>query len=199
MKILRIIQNIIIGLSLFILAILPLLIAFGNEYVKLESILYQLSFLAVFLVMLIRPLADIFPRVKVLRKLVFLRKGFGIFSASIIVGFVIGDIISPDSQYLASMFTAEYWSLENYMFFAHIGDITAFILLITSNNLSMMLLKRHWKQIQKLSYVYFYTGGIYKTFAADSTFAMIAMIIITVVTILAFILNKRKKKQKNML
>ncbi|XLQ20422.1 MAG: hypothetical protein ACKUBY_01415 [Candidatus Moraniibacteriota bacterium] len=196
MKILRIIQNIIIGISLFVLSILPLLVAFGDDYIKLESTLYKVSFISVFLVMLIRPLADIFRSQKWLRKLVYLRKGFGILSASIIVGFVIGHIISPESQYIASMFTKEYWSLDSYMLFAHIGDITALILLITSNNLSMMLLKQNWKRIQKLAYVYFYTGGIYEALALESEFAIVAMIIITLVTIIAFVINI-KKYEKN--
>ncbi len=196
MKILRIIQNIIIGVSLFILSALPLLIAFGDEYVELESALYKVSFVSVFLVMLIRPLADIFRSQKWLRKLVYLRKGFGILSASIIVGFVIGHIISPESQYIVSMFTKEYWSLEGYVLFAHIGDITAFILLITSNNLSMMLLKQNWKRIQKLAYVYFYSGGIYEAFALESKFALVAMIIITIITIIAFIINMKKRYEK---
>ena len=92
------------------------------------------------------------------------------------------------------MFTAAYWSFENYIIFAHIGDITAIILLVTSNNLSMMLLKHNWKRVQKLSYVYFYSGGIYEVCASDSTFAMVAMIIVTIVTVVAFILNRHRKK-----
>lgn len=197
MKILRIVQNIIISISLVILSVLPSLVAFGDEYVKLESLLYKISFAAVFLVMLIRPLADIFRSQKWLRRLVYLRKSFGILSASIIVGFVIGDIISPESQYIVSMFTKEYWSLDGYILFAHIGDITAFILLITSNNLSMMLLKKNWKRIQKLAYAYFYSGGIYEAFALRSQWALIAMIIIAIVTTLAFIINMKNKDAKN--
>ncbi len=197
MRILKVIQNTLLGISLFILVFVSLWSAFGVESMALQGILYQISFVAVFLVMLIRPLADIFFNQKWLRKLVFLRKGFGVLSAAIVVAFVIGDIIAPDSQYIMSMFTKEYWSLENYVVFAHIGDITGFILLITSNNLSMMLLKKNWKRIQKLAYVYFYSGGIYEAYALNSKFAMIAMVVITLVTIIAFILNHRRKKQQD--
>jgi len=195
MKIIRIIQNIVIGISLVVLSLLPLVTAFGDESLISVGTWYLVSFIAVFLVMMIRPIADIFPRVTILRKLVFLRKSFGILSASIVAGFVIGKIIAPESQYIVSMFTSAYWSLENYIIFAHIGDITAFVLLITSNNLSMMLLKRNWKRVQKLSYVYFYSGGIYEAYALDSKFAMIAMIMVTGVTVVAFILNGYRKNR----
>ncbi len=189
MKILRIIQNILLGISLALLALLPLWSAFGDSNNSLQGALYTISFTSVTLVMLVRPLADIFINQKWLRKLVFLRKGFGVLSASIIVGFMIGKIISPDSNYIASIFTREYWSLENYSLFAHLGDITGFILLVTSNNLSMMLLKKNWKRIQKLAYIYFYTGGIYEAFALDSSFAFVSMVIVLVVSASAFIVK----------
>ncbi len=189
MKILRIIQNILLGISLALLALLPLWSAFGDSNNSLQGALYIISFISVTLVMLVRPLADIFINQKWLRKLVFLRKGFGVLSASIIVGFMIGKIISPDSNYIASIFTQEYWSLENYSLFAHLGDITGFILLVTSNNLSMMLLKKNWKRIQKLAYIYFYAGGIYEAFALDSSFAFVSMVIVLVISASAFIVK----------
>lgn len=193
MKILRIIQNTLIGISLALIIYLALFSAFGNAGAGVMNVFYQISFIAVFLVMIIRPLADIFSGQQWLRKLVFLRKGFGILSASIIVGFLFGKIIVPQSNYIASIFTLEYWSFTNFSFFAHVGDITGFILLVTSNNLSMILLKKNWKRIQKLAYVYFYAGGIYEFYALDSVFAFIAMIIVTLLVIFAFIMNWRNK------
>lgn len=189
MKILRIIQNILLGISLVLLALLPLWSAFGDSNNSLQGVFYTISFTSVTLVMLVRPLADIFINQKWLRKLVFLRKGFGVLSASIIVGFMIGKIISPDSNYIASIFTREYWLLENYSLFAHLGDITGFILLVTSNNLSMMLLKKNWKRIQKLAYIYFYAGGIYEAFALDSSFAFVSMVMVLVISASAFIVK----------
>ncbi len=194
MKTLRIFQNFIIGVSLLIISFLPLWTAFGDENIFLTSVLYRISFGAVFLVMLIRPLADIFRKQLWLRKLVILRKSFGIFSASIIIGFMFGKIIPLHSNYLLSIFTLEYWSFKNYIFFAHLSDITGLILLVTSNNFSMILLKRNWKRIQRLAYVYFYSAGIYETYNLESKLSLWAMVIITIVTITAFILNLRKRK-----
>jgi DMSO/TMAO reductase YedYZ heme-binding membrane subunit len=77
-----------------------------------------------------------------------------------------------------------------------LGDITGFILLITSNNLSMMLLKKNWKRIQKLAYVYFYAGGIYEAYALGNAFALISMIVVSITLALAFILKMRRKQKQ---
>ncbi|QQS60860.1 MAG: hypothetical protein IPN70_03130 [Candidatus Moraniibacteriota bacterium] len=194
MKALRRIQNILLAISLFILMYLPLYSAFGDDNFVVKGNLFMISFFSVFLVMLIRPLADIFSSQKWLRNLVLLRKGFGVLSASIVVGFMLGNIIDPSSNYLAKIFSASYWSLENYAFFAHIGDITGLILLLTSNNLSIIFLKGNWKRIQRLSYVYFYAGGIYEAFAFESAFAGYAMVVVTSVTLLAFFIKLLRKR-----
>lgn len=194
MKILRIIQNILLGLSLLILAWLPLAVAFGDMYSGEIRTLYQVSFILVFAVLLIRPLSDIFSKQEWLKKLVILRKGFGVLSASIVVGFIIGNVITPNSNYIMSIFTKEFWSFQNYKFFAHLGDITGFILLITSNNLSMVIFKKNWKRIQKLAYVYFYAGGIYEVGVLNDVFAFYAMITVTVLVFVAFLINLRKRK-----
>ena len=193
MKIINIIQNFFLASALTILALLPLWSAFGNISPAMQGVWYFVSFLAVTLVMLVRPLADIFINQKWLRKLVILRKGVGLLSASIVIAFVIGKLIIPDSSYLSSVFTKQYWSFRNYTIFAHLGDITGFILLVTSNNLSMVLMKKNWKRIQKLAYVYFYAGGIYEAGALDSKFAIISMVAVTITVLIAFLLNRHRQ------
>lgn len=186
MKTIIFFQNVLIGTSLFLFAFLPFPWSFIDDGYVVRGWLYQISFGAVFLVMIIRPLADIFSGQLWLRRLVILRKGFGIFSASIIVGFMIKSIVAPDSVYLSSFLTADFWSLTKYTFFAHIGDITGLILLITSNAFSQRLLKRNWKRVQRLSYVYFYAGGMYEAFALESAFALYAVMVVTNLTVLAW-------------
>jgi len=194
MKLLNTVQSVFLGASLTMLAVLPLWFAFGSENFVIQNLLYQISFWSVFFVMLIRPLADIFYKQQWLRRLVVLRKGVGIFSASIIVGFMIGRVISPDIAYLASIFTKRYWSLDGGLLFAHLGDITGFILLLVSNNMSMVLLKKNWKRIQKLAYIYFYTGAMYEMYVIDSKFPWVAIIIVTLAVGIAFFVNRAVKK-----
>lgn len=196
MQKLRFINNFFLGISLVILATLPLFIAFGDSYPEANKLFYELSLISVFLVMIIRPLADIFASQKWLRKLILLRKGIGVFSASFVVAILIGKIITPYSGYFASIFTVEYWSIVDYKLFARVADVSAILLLITSNTFSMMLLKKNWKKVQKLAYVYFYSGAIYQTLVSQDVFAMVAIVIVTIVTCVAFFIHRKKKNSQ---
>jgi DMSO/TMAO reductase YedYZ heme-binding membrane subunit len=187
-------QEVLIGISLAFLIALPfssLLFADGLPY-EYQGWLFTLSFFAVFLVMIVRPLADILTW-NWLRSLVILRKGLGILSASIIASFALGKIFDPASTYLTTMFSLKFFSFANYAFFAHVGDLTGFILLLTSNTFSQRLLKRNWKRVQRLSYAYFYAGGIYEAFALGSIFALVAMIIVTVLTVSAWWIKRYRR------
>ncbi len=190
-------QEALINISIALLVALPFSGFFfvdGPPYLY-QGLLFNFSFFAVFLTMIIRPLADIFEQ-NWLRNLVILRKGLGILSASIIVGFALGKIIDPESAYLSMMFSSRFFSFTNYAFFAHIGDVSGLILLLTSNVLSQRLLKRNWKRVQRLAYVYFYAGGIYEAFALSNTFAEVALWIVTILTIFAWWIKIYRQKQR---
>ncbi len=185
MKFILFLQNIVIGISLFLLGLIPVYSqVFGMDF-TVRGILYTISFAAVFAVMVVRSLADI-TSWSFLRRLVILRKGFGILSSSIIVGFVIDALIAPQSPYLASLLSGTFFSLSHLVLFAHLGDLSGLILLLTSNTFSQKLLKQNWKRVQRLSYVYFYAGGIYEAFTLDSMFALYAILLVTNLTVLAW-------------
>lgn len=186
MQVIFFFQKILIGISMLLLVTLPIVSRFGSIGFGPMGILYAVSFTAVFLVMIVRPLADIFETQLWLKRLVLLRKGFGILSASIIVGFMLAAIVAPESIYLTSFFSAHFWSFRSYAFFAHLGDVSGLILLVTSNVWSQRLLKRNWKRVQRLSYVYFYAGGIYEAFPLQNAFAFYAMLIVTGFTVSAW-------------
>lgn len=85
--------------------------------------------------------------------------------------------------------------MEKYALFAHLGDITALILLITSNNFSKKILKKNWKRVQKLAYLYFYSGAMYVFLSYGDIFAAISMVVVTILVIIAFFKNKIKNKK----
>lgn len=194
MKFILFFQNLIIGFSLLLLGFIPLFSRLFEMDMATKGNLYALSFAAVFAVMIIRPLADI-TNWPLFRRLVILRKGFGIFSASIIIGFMIDALITPQSPYLNSIFTLQYFSFDHFVFFAHMGDVSGLILLLTSNTFSQKMLKQNWKRIQRLSYVYFFAGGIYETFALDSTFALYAILLVTNLTVLAWAVKVYRRSE----
>jgi hypothetical protein len=140
--------------------------------------------------MLIRPLADIFRTNKWIRPLVILRKGAGVISASIIVSFILGKLMVDPIGYIQNVGTLQYWSMQNLAALAHLADISAIILLITSNNFSRNLLGTTWNTIQKLSYVYFYFSALYVILTFGSISLVIAIILVTTLTLIAFIKNR---------
>ena len=194
-KLIQITQETLIDLSIVILLALPILLSFVPEKLPIGLIdsLYLVSHISLFFVMAIRPLADIAKNPKWIRPLVILRKGAGILSASVIVSFILSKIIISPIDYILSFGTIEYWSMQNFALLAHLGDITAIILLVTSNNLSKRILKTWWKKIQRLSYVYFYASSFYVLLSYGDIKMYWAILIVTTLTLLAYVKNKRKR------
>lgn len=188
-------QQILLSVSLLIMLLLPLLIVFYPDCLSEQTtlLLYDVSHLTIFFVMIIRPLADIFTQSTKIRPLVILRKGVGVLSASIIISFILAKIIIDPSGYFASLFTAQYWSFDALALLAHLGDLSAILLVITSNNLSKRLLGAWWKRIQRLSYVYFYASSLYVYLMFDDTIILLSMIVVTTFTVIAFIKNRNRK------
>lgn len=164
-------------------------------YVNLTGFLWDLSLLTLIILMLIRPLNDIFPKLEFYRYLT-LRKNLGILSAIIVVSFgVIHYIQLGFSQFLSMYFSLNYWSFSKNLFAAHLGELTGFILLITSNTFSVRLLKRNWKRVQRLSYVYFFCGSWYVFSSFGKTYAIIWLIVVFELTLFAYIKKRIDKKE----
>ena len=108
-------QKIFLMVSVAMMLALPILLAFYPESISDTTMthLYDLSHIAVFFVMIIRPLADIFFTSKYIRPLVILRKGVGVLSASLVMSIIFSKIIVDPSGYFGSFGTTSYWSLYN--------------------------------------------------------------------------------------
>ena len=193
-KIIKYLQETLLGISIMTMMVLPILIVFYPKLITsdVNANLYSVAHVFLLFVMLIRPLSDIFNKVKWLRPLVILRKGTGVMSASIIVSFILAKLMIDPSGYLASFSTYKYWSLVNYALFAHLADISAVILIITSNNLSKRILGSRWKKIQQLSYIYFYASVSYLYFSYGDINYLYAIIIVTMITYIASVRNKKR-------
>ncbi len=183
------VQTIVSVLSvLLFLFIMPMIINFAPGLLPqdFQANVYALSLFAVTFVMAIRPLADIFGWVW-LRNLVILRKSFGILSASIIIGFALVQVLQQGNEYFLRILTPAYWEIINGAYLAHIGDVTAVILLITSNTFSRRSLGKWWKRIQKLAYVYFYSGALYVVVIFQEMYALIALVLVSILLIIAYV------------
>ncbi len=181
-------QQFFVWAGIATLIVLPVTLSYAPDLIPGQGIglLFTTSLVLVFFVMLIRPLADLFPDVAFLRPLVILRKGLGVLSASIIVSFMLSRLLLEGVGYLTEFFTPDRWSLVTGAFLSPVGDLSALILLITSNRFSKRILGKNWKRVQKLAYVYFYVGCLYEFLFLDQVFALWFAIIITGVVIGAY-------------
>ncbi len=188
-------QNILLFIGIFILVTLPSTLVFLPQLYETSLIdhLYSVAHTTLFFVMVIRPLADICTGSSWIRPLVILRKGVGVLSAAIIVSFILAKVIVDPAAYILQFGTSAYWSVTSLALFAHLADISAILLLVTSNNFSKRVLGSWWKRIQKLSYVYFYGSGIFVSFAYGNTMMLWFMGIVTVLTGTAYYINMKRR------
>lgn len=196
-KFIGFIQEFMLAVSIAIMCFLPALLLLWPQFLGplFFTHIYTVSLGSVFFVMIIRPLADLLPKVSWVRPLVILRKGFGVFSASIIVSFMIAKSIELGFQnYLLQYFDSNYWSFEGFKFFAHLGDVVAIPLLVTSNNLSKQILGKNWKRLQQLAYVYFYSGAIYEALVFQSTLAIVAIVTVSILVLASYFYKLKKNK-----
>jgi len=194
LKTIKYLQEIFLFISIIIMMVLPIMIVFYPYFVSntVVSKLYFISHIFLFFVMMIRPLADIFTNVKWIRPLVILRKGTGVLSASIIVSFILAKLIVDPLGYFMSIGMLKYWSMVNYAVLAHMADLSAIILIITSNNFSKRILGDWWKKVQKLSYIYFYGSVLYVYFSYRDIDLLIMLLVATVLIFIASIKNKKR-------
>jgi len=111
-------------------------------------------------IMLIRPLADVFPGIRILRSLVPFRKEFGIAAAWFMVLHSYGAFAAQGKNLLA-VFDAKYWHLNHPLLWGILGFFCVLLLLFTSNMFSMKLLKQNWKRVQRLSYPLFFFVAVH--------------------------------------
>lgn len=128
-------------------------------YSKIDTnLLWDISWWAVVFVMLIRPLSDLTPRLWILFRLNHLRRAFWILSAMVVVT-ALWYKFYWSSDFLFNYFWVENWSNWQKVL-SRLSELTAIILLLTSNDLSQKILWWSWKKIQRLSYIYFISWWI---------------------------------------
>lgn len=124
-----------------------------SEYV----IFWEWAFYLLILVMYIRPLRDIFPKVKIFQKLTLYRKEFWILVWVFWLTHVIWYFLDT-KLWLDIVFNPNIWTIDNYMAWGFIALFVSIPLTITSNKFSMIKLWwKNWKRLQYLSYIMFFS------------------------------------------
>ncbi len=154
---------------------------------SISAFLYTLSWWAVIFVMYIRPLSQLFPKIWILKTLATQRKSLWIISAMVIFLIFFQKYILNYQNFL-SYFRIENWH-GFYSILSRISELTAIILLLTSNNFSQRKLWIWWKRIQRSSYLYFLSWWIVAAVWWSNSYYW-SMWIWWVLFIAAFIKNK---------
>lgn len=112
-------------------------------------------------ILLIRPLGDIFTDFKIFRGLLPFRKELGILCGSLgishSIGFFFGSNIPLPSGFLDPLV----WNVKDYFFWGMIGFLISILLTLTSNIFSMRLLRSWWKRLHSLVYLFFIATTIH--------------------------------------
>ncbi len=105
-------------------------------------------------ILALRPLGDIFPRFRIFRGLLPLRKEAGILCGSLGVAHGIGYFLVNELSF-SEIFSPYLYDPRGHFLWGIIAVTIAFLLAVTSNLFFMRLLKRNWKRLHRLVYVFF--------------------------------------------
>jgi hypothetical protein len=158
---------------------------------KQYDILWDISRWAVVILMSIRPLADLMPWWVSFRKTVMLRQGLWILSSIIVVTILVYTTSTSWINLVNTYTNRSERSPSWYKLFARLSEITAIILLLTSNRFSQKLLGKRWKKLHKIAYIYFYSAWIY-IFSLGKIEALRSMAFVTLLYILVWYTSNRK-------
>lgn len=136
------------------------------------------------LILLVRPLADIFPEFGILRTGVTCRKEGGLLAGTLILGHAVGFFLTKQLP-LTAVVTADFWVMENALAWGFAGLLAAIPLIATTNVWSMRLLGRWWKRVQQLAYVFFFLGNAHLFFLGKVDDAIVASVLVAGLWLLA--------------
>lgn len=169
----------------------PIIVRFWPESYYNTS--WDIAWWSVFFVMAIRPIADLFPKYLIFRRLLVFRNWLWILSSSVILSHIWLNIYNnyvnfwtTFFDYLQNYFTFKNWSWTK--IFPRLSEVTALLLFITSNNISQRILWVWWKRLQKLAYVYFLAWWIY-IYSFWKNEALYSMIIVVILFFIALAKN----------
>ena len=121
----------------------------------------ELSWHLLILILIIRPLGDVFPEFKIFRGFLPLRKNLGILCGSLGIAHSIGYFFNSKLALPSSFFRAEIWDFHQHFFWGMIGFLIMIILTITSSFIAMIHLKHWWKRLHRMVYLLFFVVAIH--------------------------------------
>ena len=166
-------------------AVLSALLIFSGQLSSSgTAFFWGLNSWVLFLVMMVRPLSDLLPRMVWLKFLLPARKEAGILSAVIVLSFALSRYWGWGIEtFVLTYFSAEFWAFPEPIFWGRLGEFLALPLLLTSNRWSQRWLKQNWKRVQRLAYPYFFAGSYYVWAAFGSERDLIFILLVLALTL----------------
>jgi len=107
-------------------------------------------FLLIF-ILAIRPVMQIFPEFGILKTICGIRRELGILFAAVVFSHSIGYFFDSGESW-SEVFSANFWRFDNFLMWGFLGFLITVILVVTSNDFSVRILKKAWKPVQKMAY-----------------------------------------------
>lgn len=177
---------------LLILNVIWLIVLFD---VKTFTLLWDLSWYLLLIIVYSRPLSNIFNKLIFLKRIVSIRKELWILCATLWIAHVIWYFLNLNNLWL--IFNSFYWRPDNAFGYWIYAFIISIPLLLTSNIYSMKLLGKNWKRLQRLTYLFFIFIAIHIMLIKpeDSTWPKVAVIVWLILWVIAFIKQKKLTNQ----
>ncbi len=118
---------------------------------------WKYAFSGLIFILFLSPLSKIFPRIKILTKLMVLRKQFWIIVWALVFAHFVW-FMQVNNIQIPQLISENINPLENYTNFKFWWILWVIAMLfpfLTSNNFSIKLLKKKWKYLQYFSYLFF--------------------------------------------
>lgn len=156
----------------------------------------NLSWIFLIIVMIIRPLRDIFSKCKIFSFLAKFRREMWILVWVFWIAHTIGfALLMEYENWILWLFSDEYvWKFDWMMFWWMLAFLVSIPLLITSNWFFTRILGKNWKKLQYLAYLMFPFVAIHIALIEKEIWPFIPVIAWIVLLIIAFIKNRKSKK-----
>lgn len=175
------------------LSLISIIIFFFPSELYGEFGLY--SWILLIVVMMIRPLRDIFPKCKIFNFLLKFRRELWILVWIFAIIHVIGFVIMMEYESIFWLFTSwNTWDIKWWLFWWMIALLISIPLLITSNWLSTKILWKNWKYLQRWAYLMFVLVAIHIYLIKWEIWPIFVITIWFILFSISFYKNKKIKK-----
>jgi NAD(P)H-dependent FMN reductase/DMSO/TMAO reductase YedYZ heme-binding membrane subunit len=173
---------IILGYSLFVFITLNGWLGAPWFPITSSNIYWEIAMFAAFFTLVIRPLYDLLPDSDILRAMLKWRKGIGLMSSGIVVGFFLSRNVSfTDPSLIMEYFSTAKWNLSLENVLERTTEITAWTLFLISNKWMILHANWLWHQLQKLAYVYFLSAAFLLTIVHEKTYGLVCLVLFFVI------------------